>query len=393
MKKSILIFSAVLAVLPLLAGAQASLPSAGLTPESPFYFLDRWGEDLRELFTFNPEAKAKLQVEFAGERIAEIKIMVETKGVEAKGITMAQSLLIANVARAADIIQSEKTSGKDVTQFAKNIDDEFFAREKLLTQTFLDAREKLIAEHQNIKTKLIKDAQAAGDTAKVAELTQQLGDIQNQTNDLKDKKDEIKDSFRSEKKKIEQELNQEDQNQSEQDQSDEDQLEQNQEGDQGEFELEQKGEQEESEMEQKGEQGQGKVEKNQKGNNELEQNKQRGKNETKQSGNQENQQKNQEEGNNNNKESAAWNVEIKDGAFFPSMLKIKKGDTVTWTNRDSSPAWPASAFHPTHQVYPGFDALKGINTDESYLFTFDKVGLWKYHNHLNPSVTGSITVE
>ncbi len=88
-----------------------------------------------------------------------------------------------------------------------------------------------------------------------------------------------------------------------------------------------------------------------------------------------------------------WSVEVKGGRFIPSELKIKKGDTVVWTNRDSSPAWPASAIHPTHQVYPGFDALKGLNTGESYSFIFDKIGSWKYHNHLSPSVTGAIIVE
>lgn len=85
-------------------------------------------------------------------------------------------------------------------------------------------------------------------------------------------------------------------------------------------------------------------------------------------------------------------VEIKDGRFFPSELKIKKGDTVVWTNRDSRSAWPASAIHPTHQAYPGFDALRGLNTGETYSFTFDKVGSWKYHDHLNPSVTGAVVV-
>lgn len=87
-----------------------------------------------------------------------------------------------------------------------------------------------------------------------------------------------------------------------------------------------------------------------------------------------------------------WSIEIKDGRFFPSELKIKKGDTVVWTNRDSRTTWPASAIHPTHQLYPGFDALRGINTGESYSFTFDKVNSWRYHDHLNPSVTGAVIV-
>ncbi len=87
-----------------------------------------------------------------------------------------------------------------------------------------------------------------------------------------------------------------------------------------------------------------------------------------------------------------WSVAVKNSAFFPAELKIKKGDTVVWTNFDSSPAWPASAFHPTHQVYPGFDALKRINTGESYSFTFDKAGSWKYHDHLNPTSAGVVEV-
>ena len=79
MKKYILIFSAVLLLTPFSALAQTTLPGAGLTPESSFYFFDRIGEALQEFFTFNPEAKARLQITFAAERVAEIKIILETK--------------------------------------------------------------------------------------------------------------------------------------------------------------------------------------------------------------------------------------------------------------------------------------------------------------------------
>lgn len=243
---------------------QITPPSAGLTPDSPFYFLDRLSENIRQFFTFGAEAKAKLQIEFAGERVSEIKVIVEKKGPQDKGIDKAKALLLGNVAYAAELVNQEKASGKDVTQLAKDIDEQFDARDKLLAQTFLDARAKLAAEHKNIKEKLLKDAQVAGDTAKVTELTQQLNDIENQANNLKDKKDEIKKSLRDEKKKIEENMNQEDQQQDEKDQNDEDQLEQNQEGDRGEFELEQEGEQGETELEQKGEQGKNEIE--QKGN-------------------------------------------------------------------------------------------------------------------------------
>ncbi len=262
MKKIFISSSIILTTLFVLAGntafaedKQVQLPPAGLTPESPFYFFDRLGERIQEFFTFNPKAKAKLQIEFAGERIAEIKVMVEEKGTHTEGINAAKSLLLANVAHAAEIINKEKSSGKDVSSLAKDIDDQFDAREKLLVQTFLDARAKLIAEHLDIRTKLLKDAQVSGDTAKISEIQNQLQNIENESNDLKDKKDEIKNSLDEEKKKIEENMNQEDQNQDKIDQNNENQQEQNQEGDQEESELNQAGKQGEQEMEQKGEQG------------------------------------------------------------------------------------------------------------------------------------------
>lgn len=208
---------------------QIALPSAGLTPNSSFYFLDRLGENLRQFFTFNQEAKARLQIEFAGERIAEIKVMVEKKGQKAKGIEKAKSLLLSNVAYAAEIVNQEKTAGKDVTMLAKNLDDALDAREKLLTKTFLEAREKLLAERKEIKDRLLKEAQAAGDTIKITELTQQLNDVQNRADNLKEEKDKIKNDLRTEKEKIEQEMDQKDQEEDEVEQNQQDQEEEEQE--------------------------------------------------------------------------------------------------------------------------------------------------------------------
>ncbi|QQG42757.1 MAG: hypothetical protein HYW15_00865 [Candidatus Giovannonibacteria bacterium] len=80
------------------------------------------------------------------------------------------------------------------------------------------------------------------------------------------------------------------------------------------------------------------------------------------------------------------------GKFSPPEVKIKRGGKVTWTNKGSRQVWPASAVHPTHLVYPGFDALKGLNTGENYSFTFEKAGEWAYHNHLNPGTRGKVKV-
>lgn len=200
---------------------EANPPSAGLTPESSLYFLDRLGENLRQFFTFNPEAKARLQIEFAGERIAEIKVIVEKKGPNAKGLARAQSLLQANVAYAAEIVSEEKTSGKDVSALAKTLNDEFDARDRLLEQTFKDAKAQLKAERKEIKTTLLAEARRAGDAAQVAALEAQLKDIDGQIDALGKKKDQFESSLQEEQKNIEKEMSEADQEKEEIEQKEE----------------------------------------------------------------------------------------------------------------------------------------------------------------------------
>lgn len=188
------------------ANAQTTETKPGLTPESSLYFLDRLGENLQEFFTFNKEAKARLQIEFANERIAEIKILIETKGPETKGIEKARALLIENVAHAASIIKEVKSSGKDVSVLAKELDDEFDMQEEILVQTFQDARKKLNEERLLAVQNLIEQAQQLGKLEEVKGLKEQAQKLVSEGEALKEKQEEIKASFREEKKKIEEEL-------------------------------------------------------------------------------------------------------------------------------------------------------------------------------------------
>lgn len=51
------------------------LPDPGLTPDSPFYFLDTWGKNISMFFTFGDEAKAKKALHYAEERLSEAQAM------------------------------------------------------------------------------------------------------------------------------------------------------------------------------------------------------------------------------------------------------------------------------------------------------------------------------
>lgn len=87
-----------------------------------------------------------------------------------------------------------------------------------------------------------------------------------------------------------------------------------------------------------------------------------------------------------------YTVEMAGDGFSPTSLTIKKGDTVTFKNVGSNAHWPASAPHPTHTDYPEFDPKHEIAPGQSWSFTFEKVGTWRYHDHLNSGETGIIIV-
>jgi len=86
-------------------------------------------------------------------------------------------------------------------------------------------------------------------------------------------------------------------------------------------------------------------------------------------------------------------VKFTDNGFEPSTLTVSSGDTVKFENKSSDDFWPASNVHPTHLLYPGFDAKKPVLPGDSYSFTFTKKGSWGYHNHLEPDVQGTIVVK
>ncbi len=86
-------------------------------------------------------------------------------------------------------------------------------------------------------------------------------------------------------------------------------------------------------------------------------------------------------------------VTYSQSGFSPSILRVKVGTTVVFKNGQSEPMWVASSPHPIHNDYSDFNAKRGYAKNESYSFTFTKLGTWKYHNHLNPSKVSTIVVE
>lgn len=85
-------------------------------------------------------------------------------------------------------------------------------------------------------------------------------------------------------------------------------------------------------------------------------------------------------------------VVMKDNNYEPKDLSIKKCTKVVFKNVSVEPHWPASEIHPTHGIYPEFDPREPVDPEGEWSFVFDRVGAWKYHDHLKPIIRGVIEV-
>ena len=63
--------------------SEATLPEPGTTPDSPFYFMDKWGKQISLAFTFNAGEKAQKALSYADERMAEINAMMNQNKIKA----------------------------------------------------------------------------------------------------------------------------------------------------------------------------------------------------------------------------------------------------------------------------------------------------------------------
>jgi amicyanin len=79
------------------------------------------------------------------------------------------------------------------------------------------------------------------------------------------------------------------------------------------------------------------------------------------------------------------NVYISNFAFNPGELKVKAGDTVTWTNQDSTP----------HRIIS--DTGNELNSQilsqgGTYSHTFNQAGTFTYHCSIHTYMKGTVTV-
>jgi plastocyanin len=89
---------------------------------------------------------------------------------------------------------------------------------------------------------------------------------------------------------------------------------------------------------------------------------------------------------------SALTVTFTNKGFSPASLTIKKGQTVKFVNNSDSKMWVAANPFPSSSEYPAFNEKTGAASGSSWSFTFDKTGVWFYHNHYSPAQGAKIVV-
>ncbi|MDI6821121.1 MAG: DUF5667 domain-containing protein [Patescibacteria group bacterium] len=103
------------------AAVNVSLLDSSLTPDSPFYFLKTWKEEIQLFFTFDAEQKARQYLHLADVRFVEYQKMIEKGKQEIADKTLQKYEDQLN--RALEKAKELKDKGKDIVGFTKNIEE------------------------------------------------------------------------------------------------------------------------------------------------------------------------------------------------------------------------------------------------------------------------------
>lgn len=120
MKKLVVVLLVNILALTLFSGGVAyaqedtELPDPGITPDSPFYFADKWAKQLSLIFTFREEAKVEKALRYAEERLAEMNAMLVRN--KTRAATQATNEYNNCLAIATRYMEQAKRKGVDTSE-------------------------------------------------------------------------------------------------------------------------------------------------------------------------------------------------------------------------------------------------------------------------------------
>lgn len=169
-----------------------------ILPDSPFFFLDQIKQTTRLFFAFNPEAKAKIHNAVAGERLAELRIMLARQN--SNGIETALEGVSKNLQEAADNLTNAQLSGVDIAESAREINNDIKRRQESLdvleSQTDGELKLRVLTVQASILQSKIKVEDGLPDDELEKEIHDDLNrEIKRRVHDATDSARELEDGL------------------------------------------------------------------------------------------------------------------------------------------------------------------------------------------------------
>ncbi len=101
-----------------------------ILPDSPLFFLDELKQNIRLFFAFSPEDKAKIHTAIAGERLAELRLMLLKNNPDA--IKTDLNGVSVNLGKAANNIVQAQLTGRNIKDLAKIVNDDIRRKQETL---------------------------------------------------------------------------------------------------------------------------------------------------------------------------------------------------------------------------------------------------------------------
>jgi len=124
-----------------------SLPSAGLTPLSPFYFLDRAADWARvNFFFFNPMKRAEVAAEVANERLAELKEVAEKNPQRDDVISELEDAVAKRIGEAHATLENLSAKNEKVAPLLKRVENLSLNGQRVMENMLLRSAPEKIKE-------------------------------------------------------------------------------------------------------------------------------------------------------------------------------------------------------------------------------------------------------
>lgn len=171
-KPAVLIVMAFFILGTIASAANTSLPDAGLTPDSPFYFVKTWKESIQSFFTFNSKNKAEQFIHLAGVRLAEYQKMIEAGKLDIaeKTLSKFQSQLDSAVVKANLLAQK----GENIQGLTLEIQETASTSIKILKETLSKIPEQSKKAVENVIDNTNKNAEKIVEAEKSSELANKI---------------------------------------------------------------------------------------------------------------------------------------------------------------------------------------------------------------------------